>query len=153
MKAMNNMVQKIKGFQHMDLNCGTNVIRQGSLVAWDSTNKVIKEAASDAECAKLLGVAMDTVPVASNIDNGVTSVPKTMNAGYNDMFNLNTTVGETYENFTPVYMGADAQTVTTVAGTNQIGYVRLASGKASVTGAAGVMVPVYVFSNYPVVSA
>jgi hypothetical protein len=156
MIAKDNVAQKVKGFKIFDVkvNAATFPIKQGSLVVWDAVAGIAKEAAAAAIGDKLLGCSENTVPVASNIDNGVTPIQYSINACYGDVFSMGATTGESYVDFDPVYVGADAQTITKVNAGSQvaIGYVKLPSGTASIAGSAGVKVPVYLFSNFPVVS-
>ena len=69
-----------------------------------------------------------------------------MQVGWDLVAQLKSTASETYYPGTVVYIGADAQTVTTVAGSNRVGIVVLPVGVSSVSGAAGVNVPVLVKS-------
>jgi len=154
--SMNNLVQKIKDGYIFDLpvvstGTPTNIIKQGELVYWDATNKNIKSLDSDANAATFLGVADDQYPINSNIDNGTVAGANSMSVGFNNIYSFKTTAGDTYVNFSEVYIGADSQTITNTAGamTHKIGYIKLPSGVTSVAGGAGVSVPVYIYSKHP----
>jgi len=153
MEAKDNLSQKLRGGAHYDLAVDpvNFPIQQGSLVFYDVVNNLTKPVTSDADAATLLGCATKTIPFASNLGNGVTPVHYDMEAAFGDAFKLNTTTGETYVNFQEVYVGADSQTITNTAGlmTHPVGYIRLPSNVASVAGAAGVKVPVVVYTRTP----
>lgn len=121
-------------------------INQGDLVYLDTTAHLAKAAASDANAATLLGVALTPYKVSSNLDNSGAPAEKAIMVGWDVVAGLKTTAAETYYTGTVVYLGADAQTVTTVVGTNKIGTVLLPVTISSLTGAAGVTVPVVVKS-------
>lgn len=121
-------------------------INQGDLVYWDSAAHLAKPIASDANAATNMGVALTPSKVSSNLDNGAAPAEKAIMVGWDVVATLKTTASETYYTGTVVYVGADAQTITTVAGSNAIGTVLLPVTQSSVTGAAGVTVPVVIKS-------
>ena len=121
-------------------------INQGDLVYFDTVAKIAKPVATDANAATLLGVALTPSKVSSNLDNPSAPAEKAIMVGWDVVANLKTTASETYATGTVVYEGADSQTITTVAGSNPIGRVLLPVTQASVTGAAGVTVPVVIKS-------
>lgn len=137
-----------QGFKQVHAPVSTSFeIKQGELVYLDAGAGVIKPLASDANAAALMGVALQPSKVSSNLDNTSAPAEKAVMVGWDAVVMLKTTAAEVYNYGEAVYFGADAQTITVVAGTNMIGKVILPSGVASITGAANVMVPVLVKSN------
>lgn len=136
-----------QGFKQVHLPISSSfVINQGDLVYWDASAHVAKALDTDAHAATKAGVALAPSKVSSNLDNTGAPAEKAIMVGWDVVANLKTTAAETYYTGTTVYLGADAQTITTVVGTNAIGVVLLPVTAASVTGAAGVTVPVVVKS-------
>lgn len=121
-------------------------IKQGELVYLDTSAHIIKSLDSDAHAATLAGVALAPSKISSNIDLSTAPAEKTVMVGWDVVAFFKTTAAETYYHGTPVYIGADAQTITTVAGSNMIGRVVLPAGVSSVAGATGVTVDVLVKS-------
>lgn len=129
---------------------GTADFNQGDLVYFDTSAKVVKAAATDANCQYLAGVAGES----SNLtlygtkvypDSGSVSV-KTKGT-----FSFGTTTGDTYSDGDAVYIGADAQTVTNQAATYAVGYVKLRPGVTSLAGGTGtVKVDVVLYTRFPV---
>lgn len=133
---------------HVPVSNSTFPINQGDLVYWDGTAHIAKVVGSDANAAALLGVALGSSAFNSNLDNSSATVAVyNIEIGYNVIASFKTTNAETYAEGTAVYIGADAQTITTVAGTNKVGVVRLPPRGSAVTGASGVTVPVLVYSH------
>lgn len=134
-----------QGFKslHVPVVHSTNPIKQGELLYLDTSAHIAKPLDSDAHAASILGVALQPSAVTSSIDS---SSEKAVQVGWDLVAQLKSTASETYYPGTVVYIGADAQTVTTVAGSNRVGIVVLPVGVASVAGAAGVNVPVLVKS-------
>jgi hypothetical protein len=94
-----------------------------------------------------LGVALAPSAVSSNLDLSSAPVEKAIMIGWDLVAQLKTTAAETYLPGIAVYIGADAQTITTVAGSNLVGHIVLPVGVTSVTGASGVLVGVAIKSN------
>lgn len=139
-----------QGFLQHDsvpVNNSTFPIHQGDILWWDSGALLCKPVTSDGDAATLLGVALEPSAVTSNLDSPSAPAVANITVGYGAIAGLKSTAAETYNNGTLVYVGADAQTVTTVAGTNPVGVVRLASHQSAITGASGVLVPVLVYSK------
>jgi len=118
---------------------------QGDLVY--SNSGVTTAAASDANCQYLIGVAR----VASPFDPtpyGTAVYPAYAEVDFGGIYAFKTTVGETFEHGIPVYIGADAQTVTSTAGANvyPVGKIDNPSG-VNITGAAGVMVNIRIYNR------
>jgi hypothetical protein len=136
------------GLKQLHLPCAnsTNPVNQGDLVYLDSSAHIVKPVDSDAHAASLAGVALQPSAPTSNIDNSSAPALPALMVGMEVVASLKTTASETYVTGTPVYIGADAQTITTVSATNKIGIVILPPAVSSVTGAAGVRVPVYIKS-------
>lgn len=133
--------------QHDAVPCNdaTFPIAQGDLVYWDSAAKICKKlVASDANAANILGVALKASKVNSSID---ASTEPNVTVGFGCIAELKTTAAQTYNHGDLVYSGADEQTVTTTAGTNPVGVVQLVSKGSAITGAAGVLVQVLVYSK------
>jgi len=139
-----------QGFlQHsaVPVNDATFPIAEGDLAYWDSVAGLAKPLDTDAHAATLLGVALKPSKVNSGIDNTPSGEPDTT-IGYGVLAEMFTTPAETYANGAKVYIGANAQTITTVAGANAVGVVRLPSlNGGPVTGAAGIKVQVQVYSR------
>lgn len=137
-----------QGFEQVHVPCSNSFpINQGDLVYLDTSAHIGKVVASDANAATLIGVALTPYKVSSNLDNPSAPAEKAVMVGWGVVANLKTTAAETYNYGTAVYVGADAQTITTVAGSNKIGNVVLPVTQTAVTGAAGVTVPVLI-SNH-----
>lgn len=126
---------------------GANDINQGDLVYLDTVAHLVKSAASDANCANLVGVALDSsfVQPYNTKQYGTGQIP----VGPGDVYVFNTTAADTYFDGTALYFGVDAQTVTAVVGTNIIGYAKMTPGVASVAGGAGVTLNVLVIAKNP----
>jgi hypothetical protein len=140
---------------------GTNVVNQGDIVVFDATLNGAaggaRTAASQADLAKYIGVATQ-----NSILNSLNDILLTLEVAFKNVFNFKTTAGDVYTHLAPVYFNetADAQTVTVStnsgARTVKIGYVVLPNefimnGTLSVTGAAGVTIPIAIVATYPVV--
>lgn len=133
---------------HIPVNNATFPINQGDLVYLDTTAHIGKSLDSDAHAAASMGIALGPSAVSSSLDNSSAPAVPGIMVGWNVVANMKTTASETYVYGTKVYLGADAQTITTVVGTNLIGTVILPVTQSSVTGASGVRVPVMVRNNY-----
>lgn len=138
---------------------GSFDFNQGDLLWFDSSAKYVKPLDSDAHAAYLVGVALRSAALSIYVAQNVAGGPAASKQYYNDALvgigciaSMKTTVGETYEDGTVLYAGADAQTVTTVAGAHSVGVAKLIAGGAAITGAAGVEVPVLVIPQIPVQS-
>lgn len=133
---------------HVPVNHSTVPVNQGDLVYWDSAAKIAKPIASDSNVASLLGVALGSSKFNSNIDNSTSIKEPTINIGYGVIANMKTVASDVYNDGDPVYYSTDAQTVTSATGSsNKIGIVRLAPEGSAITGATGVTVPVFVYSQ------
>ena len=131
---------------HYPITHASFPVKQGELVYLDTSAHIVKPVASDANAATLAGVALQPSGVSSGLDNSTAPAEKTVMVGWDVVAFFKTTAAETYVPGTPVYIGADAQTITTVAGSNMIGRVVLPATVSSVTGATGVTVDVLVKS-------
>jgi len=131
---------------HMPVDAVNFPVHVGDLMYMDQTAHLAKPLDSDAHAATLIGVAAQPSQVSSNLDNGSIPAEKAVVVQSSGVFGLQTTASEVYYPGQPVYAGADAQTITNVTGSNIIGWVILPVGVASITGAAGVSVGVYVRS-------
>ncbi len=102
-------------------NIAGNSINSGDMVYTDIATGDLKALDSDAHAFYLRGVSNDTYPV-----NAYPSEPTPklgMNVTRIGRRKLFTTNGETLVMDQKVYVGANAQTITNVAGTNLVGYV------------------------------
>ena len=122
---------------------GSVDFNQGDLVY--SNSGVATVCASDANAHTLIGIArlaspMDPTPYGDSV------YPDYAEVDYGGVYWMKTTASETYVHSTSVSFGADAQTVTTVAGTYAVGVCYLPDG-STVTGASGVKVPVRIWNR------
>ena len=126
-------------------------IETGAMMQWDATARYATPMTTTSG-AIFLGVSQETNPL---VGLGTTSQPLTggmiriLSQGVHDM---NTTSGETYVHRTPVFMGADTHTVTTISAGRLIGRVHLPDG-SSVTGATGTKVAVRILGDMTNLSA
>lgn len=158
--AQDNVVKAI-GFDVRKLsfpldNSGSNDFNQGDLLYWDSSAKVVKALVTDGNAATLAGVALKSSALSLYVNQTTGSAVKNYEpmalVGIGCIVRLKTTAAETLTHGLAVYAGADAQTVTTVAGSNPVGYVQLDQSQSSITGAAGVTVNVLLAVKSPVAS-
>jgi hypothetical protein len=159
--SRDNIVKAV-GFDVKKLNYplaadGSFDFNQGDLLFFDAN--IAKALDSDAHAALLIGVALRPSFLAPYTAQNLAAGPGIQKNYYQDALvgigciaSFKTTVGETYIDGAPLYAGADAQTVTTVAGAHSVGVVKLNSGGDAVTGAAGVEVPVLVIPQIPIQS-
>lgn len=153
--ATNNRVQDIGQEQKVPYQvsvAGTADVNQGDMVYLDTSAHLAKVVASDANAQFFLGVAADT-----SFRNlyGTKQYPDsgTIQVYVAGIFFMKTTASETYNEGTKVYAGADAQTVTTVAGTYALGTTKMRPGVTSVTGASGTNVDLLIVPQWPGKSA
>jgi len=130
---------------HMPCNNSTAPINQGDLVYL--TDGLLHALDTDGNAASALGVALQPTTVSSSLDNSSNLTPKSIMVGWNMVASLQTTAAETYTPGINVYIGADAQTITTVAGSNKVGRIVLPDGVSSVTGASGLRIGVAIVSK------
>lgn len=137
-----------EGFKKIQMPCTDSVssVNQGDLLYFDGTAKIVKPL-TDANAASFCGQALQPSKPSSNLDNsGALAQQALMVGGAGLVCLLKTTAAETYSYGTAVYVGADAQTITTVDPGSHvvIGHVILPIGAAAatVTGAVGVSVQV-----------
>lgn len=135
---------------HVPVLDATHHVNAGDLVYMDTSAYVAASLDSDAHAASLLGVAMQSSLINSNLDNSASAGEPSIQVGYGGIWNFNTTSGDTYHDGDALYIGADAQTVTNTAGmmTHKVGCVRLPINVSSVAGGSGIQVPVFVYSKY-----
>jgi hypothetical protein len=161
--ARDNIVKAV-GFDVKKLNYphasdGSFDYNQGDLLWFDASADIVKALDSDAHAAYICGVALRSSFLAPYSAQNLAGGPALQKNYYQNALvgigciaSMKTTVGETYKDGTVLYAGADAQTVTTVAGTHSVGVVKLPNGGSAITGAAGVEVPVLVIPQVPVQS-
>lgn len=147
----NNTVYGIvsgEGFKKLQMPCAdaTSAVHQGDLVYFDSSAKIVKPLV-DGSAASFCGMALQPSAVSSSLDNSTAPAQQALMVGGSGILALlKTTAAETYSYGTSVYVGADAQTITTVnPGSGVVvGTVILPIGAAAatVTGAVGVSVQV-----------
>ncbi|MGH7745427.1 MAG: hypothetical protein ACREQ5_11635 [Candidatus Dormibacteria bacterium] len=139
---------------------GVKPVNQGDIAVWDATlnggNGAVRAAAAQADMAAYAGAATQ-----SSFLNSLKEIEPTVAVAFKNVYMFKTTAAEVYKTGTKVFFleTADAQTITssTNAGarTVAVGYVVLPNESlvaGSVTGAAGVSVPVAVTANFPVAS-
>jgi hypothetical protein len=135
---------------------GSNDFHQGDLLYWDSAAHVVKALDTDAHAATFVGVALKASDLSLYVNqasgNAVKHYEPSALVGFGCVVSLKTTNAETYNDNVALYIGADAQTVTTVSGTNSIGVVKLRNGQSAVTGAAGVKIDVLLTAKSPIAS-
>lgn len=161
--ARDNFVHGLRGQQNrISAPLGGSAVsfdfNQGDLLWWDVSVGYVKPLDSDAHAAYLAGVALRSAYIAPYASATIAGGPAMVKnyfpsalLGFGDVYTLYSTAAETYAHGTAVYYGADAQTITTVAGSHLIGTVSLPQG-GSITGAAGVLVPVLVVPQIPIQS-
>ncbi len=128
----------------------TDTINMGDIMAWDASNKVAIVMAADTDFAHFIGIANGNVPAAPGVDNSMqANSANTVEVAGEGIFNMKSTDGETYAHGIALAMGADAQTVRLDNSDNRIiGYVYLPEG-GTITGGAGVLLPMRAKRNYP----
>jgi predicted RecA/RadA family phage recombinase len=128
------------------LKDGNGDINAGDMVYMDTTNHYVLAATTDAHVQYLVGVAKDTTyknPFGTKIYDASAAIK------VKGIVSLKTTTSESYYHGTAVYMGADSQTVTTVAGSYIVGYVWKPNSAAVTTGASGTNVNVLLRTAFP----
>lgn len=133
-----------QGFSEIALPCAdaTTPVAQGDLVYLDASAHILKPVTSDALAANFAGLALQPSKINSGVDNTTAAVPTSLMVGYSGLIaSLKTTAAEVYTVGQLLYIGADAQTVTNVSGTNSIGKALEAK-----TGAASVEIKVFIKS-------
>lgn len=142
---------------------GVKPITQGQVACWDTSlnsgNGGVRPATVQADLANYVGVAEQ-----NSVLNSLNEQLPTVRIGVKNVYLFNTTAAETYKHGTKVYFNetaSDEMTITTNTNTGArtvaVGYVLLhnqdiLAGNLSVTGAAGVQVPVAIVPNWPVAS-
>jgi len=127
----------------------SSTIHAGDMVYRDATAYTLKPVTSDANAQYFKGVSLDQYPM--DVYGSTLTEQQTQIAvqGIGE-FEMKTTAGEVYHPGELVYVGADAQTVTKVAGTYAVGSVSdYAATVAGLTGAAGVKVKVNIRRRQP----
>jgi hypothetical protein len=141
---------------------GVLPVYQGQIAVWDATlnggNGGVRAASTQADIANFIGVAEQ-----NSILNSLLEQLPTVRVGFQGVYYLNTTAAEVYKYGTKVFFnesiaGALQVTSNTNAGarTIAVGYVILPNqtmlaGITTVTGAAGVQIPVAIIGQWPVV--
>lgn len=103
-------------------NIALNTIHSGDMVYVDQTSFDIKALDSDAHAFYFVGISEDNQDTTQDAYPSQTDPTKmsVVRRGWAKMF---TTNGETYNPGMRLFVGADAQTVTNVAGSNRVGAV------------------------------
>jgi len=143
---------------------------QGQLVVWDATlnggNGGVRPAAAQADLANFVGVAEQNSQL-----NSLGDILPTVCVGFQGVYYFNTTAAEVYKFGTKVFynetvpqivptLPAQVQPAQVTSSTNAgartvaVGFVilpneKLLAGISSITGAAGLQVPVAVVANWP----
>lgn len=155
--ANQNKVMDVGAARLIPYNCdttGSNDFNQGDLLYLDTSAHLVKACTDDTKAATFVGVASDTswrnlYGTKTYPDSGQVAV---FVAG---IFTFNSTTSDTYNDGDAVYIGADAQTITSTAGmlTHKLGYVKLRPGQSAITGAAGTTVDILIVPQFPVNAA
>lgn len=134
-------------------------INEGDVTTWDNTlaagNGALRVAVTQADMANFMGVSLQQSPIAS-LGDTINSI-EIRRGG---IVLMKTTPGETYKHFQPVYFNEtlDAQTITngTNAGarTVPVGFIQIPpeltmNGVATLLGAAGTNIDVWLKPNFP----
>lgn len=101
-------------------------IKMGDMVFWDTANKKVRALNGDVNVATLLGVSKEASQVSHhNQQGGLNKIA--IDVMKDKTVRLKIAGAEAIDNFTPVYWGGDAQTITTVQGANTlvIGHIML----------------------------
>jgi hypothetical protein len=143
--AQNNIVREVapKSLFESALPVLSSAVtfNQGDLIAFDNTNKVLKAVTGTGDGAQILGVAPNTVvnglmpsPVQGTAVDGSAAIEDMAGPIYGVVAFFKATAGDAWNPGDPAYIGADAQTVTSVAGGSSIGVYQ---GKAVASAASG----------------
>jgi hypothetical protein len=140
---------------------GVLPVYQGQISVWDATlnggNGGVRAASTQADMATFIGIAEQ-----NSILNSLLEQLPTVRVGVKNVYYLNTTAGEVYKYGTKVFFNETvAGALQITSGTNSgartvaVGYVVLPNqtmlaGITSVTGAAGVTIPVAIVGVWPV---
>jgi len=154
----NNLKKRVKG-THEPFKLGANAsINQGDLVTFigGANNHYVQSSANDADSGNQVGVALQTVPVTSIGAGDGNNRAAGIEVGWGDVFTFKTTANDTYSDGDKVYLGADAQTVTSTqnnnTANNAVGYVKVdpnQGANGTITGGSGVYVDVEVLRIFP----
>lgn len=150
-KALNFDVKKVP--YPLDTS-GNNDFNQGDMLQFDTSNHYVKAVVAGAS-VNFAGVALKSANLSLYVNQNKGTAVKNYDiealVAVSGIFSFKTTASETYNDGTALYIGADAQTVTTVSTTNTlVGYAKLRPGGSAVTGAAGVSIDVLIAIAYPV---
>jgi len=133
---------------------GSHDFHQGDLLYQDATSHNVYPLDNDTHAATFVGVAVFPSYIAPFTYAPTGAVQKfyapSATVGFGCLVRLKTTAADTYVDGTALYAGADAQTVTAVAGSNQIGVAKMAKGVSSVAGGTGVYLNVLLTIKTPI---
>ena len=151
MANKNNLVRQVGGKKTLSypiLSDGTYDIYQGDMVYFDTSAKVVKPVASNANAQYLAGVAAQ--PSFVNV-YGTKKYVAGLQVLVGNIHSMGTVAGQTYAHGDALYYSTDAQTVTpTDPGSgNIVGHVWLKDGQAAVAGASGTEVECLMIAQYP----
>lgn len=124
-----------------------NVVNAGDLVWMDTSNHFIASIDNETHAAFFAGVALDgpyIQPYSTKFAQPQLPV------GKKGIFRMKMTSGDTYSHGDALYIGADAQTVTKVVGTNILGTVALPPGVTSLAYVAGGELQIQISPLWPV---
>ena len=159
-EAVNFIVKKMRW--PLDVT-GSNDFQQGDLLCRDTSSKLARAIASDADVATLLGVSVKPAyiaPYTTTSGGAAPTVAKQYDidaeAAFGCLTDLYGTSGDTYHDGDLVYWGGvDAQTITNTKGANNnpIGPIKFPAAAMNTAQAyvAGKRYPVWVFAQYPFV--
>jgi hypothetical protein len=134
------------GYKQLHLPCAnaSDAFHVGDLVY---LNVHLKALDTDGNAASGVGIALQPSLVNSGLDNSSAPAPTSALVGWDLVANMLTTASEVYANGMAVYIGADAQTITSVAGSHKVGRIVLPDGISTLTGASGLRIGVAIISN------
>ncbi len=119
----------------------------GDMVQWDTGARKATPMTT-ASGAIFLGVSQGTQPLRGIgvLGTGTALTGDVVRVKSNGVHNMKSTASEVYSHLDPVYMGADAQTVSKVGSGRMIGRVWKPDGN-QITGATGTDVPVSIYGS------
>lgn len=127
-------------------------LNQGDLVAFDNTNKIIKAVTGSGDGAQILGVSPVTLvnglmpsPVQGTAVDASQAIEDMSGPIYGVVAFFNATAGDAWKPGDKVYIGADAQTVTSAAAGSSVGIYQ---GRAIASAASGQHLDVLVGARF-----
>jgi len=117
---------------------------QGDMLMYDATNNILNAVTGTGSAANLVGVAVQTIvngkvpsPYQGTMVDASQGISDIAGPQYGCVFSMFLTSGNTFTPGLPVYIGADAQTVTTTAVGSSVGIYQGVEVTPSGTGTLG----------------